>query len=402
MVSRNWPCVTLRQLIRSAQPGFASGERDRDGIIQLRMNNVTTNGNLDWSSFIRVPASNKQIQKYSLQPDDVLFNSTNSPELVGKTALFQEHKEPVVFSNHFLRLRTNENKLDPQYLARWLTKQWQLRVFEKYCTQWVNQATVRKDDLLSLKILLPPLDEQKRIAAILSKADRLRQLRRYAGELSDGYLQSVFLEMFGDPVSNPRGWQKIPLRKLGEVQGGLQLSSQRKRLDQEAPYLRVANVYRSRLELSEVKTLRLTAAEFERTKLSTGDVLIVEGHGNINEIGRSAIWDGTVPNCVHQNHLIRVRVNSKLIVNVYLDRYINSSFGKNYFKRSSNTTSGLNTIGTSTVKQLPVVLPPLELQQKFTCVVQNYERLRAQQRESARQAEQLFQSLLHAAFRGEL
>lgn len=192
MTTHNLPQIPLAKLIRSAQPGFAIGERANNGVIQLRMNNVTTDGNLDWSNFIRVPATQKQIEKYSLQAGDVLFNSTNSPELVGKTTFFQGHKESITFSNHFLRLRVDEKKLNPQYLARWLTKQWQLKVFRRYCTQWVNQASVRKDDLLSLEIPLPPLDEQQRIAAILSKADRLRRLRRYAQSLSDGYLRRVF------------------------------------------------------------------------------------------------------------------------------------------------------------------------------------------------------------------
>jgi type I restriction enzyme S subunit len=108
------------------------------------MNNVTTKGNLDWTSFIRVPASEKQVRKYSLRPGDVLFNSTNSSDLVGKTAAFDGHSEPIVFSNHFVRLRTDETKLDPQYLARWLTFTWQQRVFESLCTKWVNQAPCEK------------------------------------------------------------------------------------------------------------------------------------------------------------------------------------------------------------------------------------------------------------------
>jgi type I restriction enzyme S subunit len=177
--SSKLPTVSLSKIIHSAQSGFASGERAIDGVIQIRINNVTTDGNLDWTNFIRVPTTEGQVKKYQLQPGDVLFNHTNSPELVGKTTTFQGHNEPVVFSNHFIRLRVNESKLDAQYLARWLTKQWQLRVFESLCTRWVNQAAVRKEDLLALEIPLPPLDDQKRIAAILAKADRLRRLRHY-------------------------------------------------------------------------------------------------------------------------------------------------------------------------------------------------------------------------------
>jgi len=400
--SSGWQLVPLGQVIASAQSGFASGARDPNGVIQMRMNNVTTDGSLDWTSFIRVPATPKQLAKYRLQPGDVLFNATNSPELVGKTTAFSGHAEPVVFSNHFVRLRVDGKRLDPWYLARWLTHQQQQRVFENLCTQWVNQASVRKDDLLSLRIPLPPLPEQKRIAAILAKADRLRRLRRTARDLNDTYLQSVFLEMFGDPVSNPMGWEMKKLGTLGEVQGGLQLSRKRDTLELKAPYLRVANVYRDELDLSEIKMIGLTPNEFERVKLQKGDLLIVEGHGNINEIGRSALWDGSIENCVHQNHLIRMRVFPEFAHSIYLSRYINSSGGRDYFKRASHTTSGLNTISTGTVKSCPVPLPPLPLQREFAHIVHKFERLRAQQREAQRQAEHLFQTLLHRAFREEL
>ena len=214
-----WPSEALDDLLCDAQSGFASGERASDGVIQLRMNNVSTDGTLNLADMLRVPASKAQVAKYRLLPGDVLFNSTNSPELVGKTTIFHGYPEPVVFSNHFLRLRVDRGKLDPRYLARWFTHQWNQRVFQGLCTQWVNQAAVRKDDLLALQVPLPPLPEQQRIAAILERADRLRRLRRYALELSEGYLQAVFVEMFGDPVRNPKGWPIFRFDQACELVG---------------------------------------------------------------------------------------------------------------------------------------------------------------------------------------
>jgi type I restriction enzyme, S subunit len=402
VTNRGWSVVSLGELVREAQSGFASGERAANGVVQLRMNNVTTDGTLDWGNVLRVPTSQQEIKKYRLEIGDVLFNSTNSPELVGKTALFKGYPEPVVFSNHFVRLRVDEAQSDPRYLAYWLVAQRNQGVFQGLCTQWVNQAAVRKEDLLLLQIPLPPLPEQQRIAGILARADRLRRLRRYALELSDGYLQAVFVEMFGDPVRNPKGWRIAELGDIGEVQGGLQLSSRRAELALQAPYLRVANAYRDRLDLSEIKMIGLTPDELERLTLQPGDLLLVEGHGNIDEIGRCAIWDGSVPGCVHQNHLIRVRIKQSLASSVYVSRYLNGDAGRSYFRDTSNTTSGLNTISTGIVKRCPVLLPPRSQQKRFACVVQEHERLRAQQREALRQAEQLFGALLGRAFRGEL
>jgi type I restriction enzyme S subunit len=127
----DWPAIPLGQLLVEVQSGFASGERAVKGTIQMRMNNVTVEGNLDWTSITRVPATQGQIIKYRLRSGDVLFNSTNSPELVGKTAVFNGYSEPVVFSNHFIRMRVEPTKLDPCYLARWITNLWNRRVFEK-------------------------------------------------------------------------------------------------------------------------------------------------------------------------------------------------------------------------------------------------------------------------------
>ena len=166
---KGWRWVKLGDVIAEAQPGFASGERDPEGVVQLRMNNVDTRGNLIWDEFIRVPAEPATIAKYQLVKDDVVFNNTNSTELVGKSAFFSGFSEPVVYSNHFTRLRVASDKLDPRYLAAWLLLQWQSRVFENLCNRWIGQSAVKSDKLLALEIPLPPLPEQQRIAAVLNE-----------------------------------------------------------------------------------------------------------------------------------------------------------------------------------------------------------------------------------------
>src|SRR5213594_3923715 len=164
-----WRCVPLGDVIAEAKPGFATGARNSKGVVQLRMNNVDTRGNMVWEEFTRVPAEEAVVSEYQLRPGDVLFNNTNSVELVGKSALFLGFREPVVYSNHFTRLRVLPQQLDPYYLAAWLLQQWQLKVFENTCNRWIGQSAIKNDKLLALEIPLPPLEEQKRIAAILNE-----------------------------------------------------------------------------------------------------------------------------------------------------------------------------------------------------------------------------------------
>ncbi len=380
--SSEWQLIPLRRVMKSAQSGFASGARDVEGVIQLRMNNVTTDGTLDWTSFIRVPASEKQLDKYRLRRGDVLFNSTNSPNLVGKTAMFVGYTEPVVFSNHFVRLRVDDTKLEPRYLACWLTYRQQQRFFESICTQWVNQAAVRKDDLLSLQLPLPPLPEQKRIAAILAKADRLRRLRRYARDLSDTYLQSVFLEMFGDPVSNPMGWPTAEIQEITESLDQRRIpieASIRKFRRGEYPYYGASGIIDY-----------IDDYIFDEETL-----LVAEDGANLRARVTPIAFKVSGKYWVN-NHAHVLRMTERVNID-FLCQVLNATDLEPYV-----TGTAQPKLTATKLKRISVILPPVPLQQHFAHIVHKFERLRAQQREAERQAEHLFQTLLHRAFRGEL
>lgn len=183
--------------------------------MQVRMNNVTTRGTFDWSTGVRVPAGGAAVRTFQLHPGDVLFNNTNSTELVGKSALFSGLDEPVVYSNHFTRLRTSTS-LSPAFLALWLQHQWRERVFEAICNRWIGQSAVQRDKLLALHLALPPLAEQRRIAAILTEQMDAVERARIAAEaqlnaaraLPAAYLHAVF------GSEEARRWPKT---RLGHV-----------------------------------------------------------------------------------------------------------------------------------------------------------------------------------------
>jgi type I restriction enzyme S subunit len=399
---KHWRMGKLGDVIVDARPGFACGEDVEDGIIHFRMNNVTREGTIDWSKIRRVPRERKRIEELHVQPGDLLFNSTSSPELVGKCTVFPGNSEPVTFSNHFHRLRPDHTRADSRFIRRWITLQWSRGVFEGMCRQWVNQATVTKDGLLGLKIPLPPLAEQRRIAEVLDRAEALRAKRRAALAQLDSLTQSLFLDLFGDPATNPKGWPVSRVGEVADVQGGLQVTTARKNLPNEVPYLRVANVYRGFLNLTEIKTIRATDAEIARTKLVKDDLLIVEGHGNPAEIGRGALWDGSIVGCIHQNHIIRARFGSAKVVPLYACEYLNSPGGRRHLLRAGKTTTGLNTISVSEVRGTPVTLPPIPLQREFARRVTAVEALKTAQRASLAELDALFATLQHRAFRGEL
>ena len=238
-------------------------------------------------------------------------------------------------------------------------------------------AAIKQKDLKSLPIHLPPLDEQRQIVSILNRVAKIERLQKQAQERLSEFIPALFIKMFGDPATNPMGWERATLGELSQVQGGLQVTRKRKVHPLETPYLRVANVLRNRLDLREVKSMRVNEKELTRIQLMRGDLLIVEGHGNPSEIGRVAIWDGSIFDCVHQNHLIRVRLDRSMMLPEFACSYLNSLPGRQHLIRSGKTTSGLNTITTSNVKSCMIFTPPIRLQTLFAHFVADAHRLTA-------------------------
>ena len=315
---------------------------------------------------------------------------------IGKVAVAGED---LSFSQDITALLTDPKRIDTTYLAQYLRTQ--QAHFER-ASRGATIKGIAREVVEQLVVPLPPLPEQRRIAEVLDRAETLRAQRRQALAQLDALAEAIFLDMFGDPVSNPKRWPKVELGELGQVQGGLQLSAARGSLPLVVPYLRVANVHRDRLDLTEIKRFHATPAEAERTRLEAGDVLIVEGHGNPDEIGRCALWDGSVPGCSHQNHLIRLRPNRSTALPMFISRFLNSAGGRRGLLSASNTTSGLNTISVSKVRSSPALLPPLAIQQSFTARLAQLSTLSSNHQRSLASLNTLFTSLQHRAFRGEL
>ncbi|WP_395598017.1 restriction endonuclease subunit S [Pseudomonas sp. A1437] len=304
-------------------------------------------------------------------------------------------------STEFHVIRPNSERLDSRYLFHFL-RQKSIRLDGALkMTGSAGHRRVPASFFSGLKILVPPIVEQRRISSILDKVRSLISKRYLCLRLLDLLCLSFMEEVFSE-AEEKDSWMDVVVGDVSEVQGGLQVTSARKSNSKEAPYLRVANVYRGFLDLGEVKKIRVTDAELTRTLLETGDVLIVEGHGNPEEVGRCALWDGTVDGCTHQNHLIRARFDVQKVLPRFACDYLNSSRGRRHLFRAGKTTSGLNTISVSDVRSAPLLIPPLAIQQQYLNRTEIIDAIRLQNREHLAELEVLFTSLQHRAFRGEL
>jgi len=236
----------------------------------------------------------------------------------------------------------------------------------------------------------------------LEQADRLRRARRYALELSDTVLPAAFLELFGDLPQNDHHWPFVELETHAEIVSGVAKGQKYgDRETVEVPYLRVANVQAGYLDLSEIKTIRALPSDVESLRLKAGDIVMTEG-GDFDKLGRGAIWPGGIGNCIHQNHIFRVRLDSAKLLPTFFSAFLHSAAAKNYFLRCSKQTTNLASINMTQLRGMPVPLPPLVKQQHFAALVTRCEHSRANRREALRQADHFFRSALHRAFRSSL
>lgn len=291
------------------------------------------------------------------------------------------------------------DRADAGYVRHWLLSPPGQRAMTGV-TVGTTRASLNIGTLRKVQIPLPPLAEQRRIAAILDKADAIRRKHAQATRVAGELLRGVFLDLFGDPVVNERGWPARQLIDVAEIGSGIMKGRDFGSHDVvDLPYLRVANVQDGYLDLDEIKTITVRSDEIEKYRLMAGDVLMTEG-GDYDKLGRGAIWRAQIPDCVHQNHIYRIRPRAGVLVPEYLSALGGSQYGKRYFMSCAKQTTGIATINKTQLGRFPVLLPPLELQRKYARLVQQQEAALERVASAAASADSLHSSIQRIMFNG--
>ena len=223
-----------------------------------------------------------------LKEGDILVSSANSWNLVGKCSWIPKLPWKTTFGGFVSVLRPKPEQVEPRYLFRWFSSGRIQATLRSFGQQTTNISNLNIERCLRLPIPLPPLPEQRRIADILDRADALRPKRRAALVQLDTLTQSIFLEMFGKPNTNDRGWPVSKVGDAGRVQLGRQRSPKYQTGAYTRPYVRVANIYEDEIDLSDVLSMDFDDKDFSSYKLQHGDILLNEGQST-ELVGRPAI-----------------------------------------------------------------------------------------------------------------
>lgn len=228
---------------------------------------------------------------------------------------------------------------------------------------------IKLGNLTEAHIPLPPLDKQRKIMAVLDKVSGLNAKRRQQLDKLDELVKSRFIELFGDMFLNTMRWNEQPLESMADIVSGITKGRKIKEQSMiKVPYMSVSNVKDGYIDWTTVKTIEATEQEIEQYRLLPDDVLMTEG-GDPDKLGRGAIIKEPLENCIHQNHIFRVRLNESMILPDFFAEYLKHQKSKRYFLGCAKQTTGIASINMRQLKALPVLLPPLELQEQFVTFV---------------------------------
>lgn len=333
--------------------------------------------------------------KYAFDENDILYSKIR-PNL-NKVALPSFRG---ICSADIYPIRPRDGKVDRQYLAHVLRSAEFVSFTSKHSTR-TNIPKINREALLSYEIALPLLPEQKRIAAILDKADAIRCKRQQSQDCATDLTLSLFYSMFGDPASNSKGFD---VATIGDhtttVTSGVTPTGGSTVYLTDGPYfIRSQNVLMNRLDLSDAACLPLDIHEsMARTKVQIGDVLL-----NITgaSIGRVAWVDSLDREANVNQHVCIIRLDREQFRPEYLSFCVSTPFGQNTINRTQSGASrqGLNH---QQVRGLQIPKPPITLQTEFARRLAAIRKLESKLSDATKDDTALFSSLVQRAFRGEL
>lgn len=381
----------------------AKDEQRTKGHPVLKIRDVSELGTFrgPFESFVDSELAEKHAQKKVCAGDTLILNAAHNADYVAsKTFRASPASFGALATGEWLIVRPNSQVLDPSFANHWInTRHTRLQLREL-----VNGIHLYPKDVARLKIPLPPLPEQRRIAAILDQADTLRTQRRAALAQLDSLTQSLFLDMFGDAETEE--WPLSTIANIADEQNGSirtgPFGSQllhSEFVDEGVAVLGIDNAVANEFRWGERRFI--TQAKYRQLRRYTvrpSDVLITI----MGTCGRCAVVPNDVPVAINTKHLCCITVDQKKCLPLFLHAYfLRHSTARKYLEQTAKGAimAGLNM---GIIKAMPVALPPLPLQQTFATRVQAIEALKAQHRAALAEADALFAALQQRAFAGGL
>lgn len=401
-MSATWPTVALAEVLSPAVR-----ERQVDPSAEYPLLGVRLAGQGPFHRETVLGTQTSAARLYEVKAGDFIYSRLFAWR--GAFGLIEPELDGHFVSNEFPTFTPIDERIDPKYLRYWFRLPDVLRRVEADCSGStpLTRNRYKEQYFFALKIPLPPLDEQRRIVSrieeLAAKVGEARGLRTQAMKEVDAVRASAANDLFSD--TNMKGVPVIELEHIAEIRAGVTLG--RKLIGEtiRLPYLRVANVQDGRLDLRVLKEVEIYPDERQKWSLCRGDLLLTEG-GDWDKLGRGTVWQDEVPDCIHQNHIFRVRVDQTRFDPWYVSALMSSPRGKEFFQAASKQTTNLASINQRQLKSFPIFALSLGRQRAILTELETLQAkvqaVESMQTETAAELDAMLPAILDKAFKGEL
>jgi len=345
------------------------------------------------TDFVYVPNIYVKERQFIKKNDVLIAASSGSISIVGKAAAIQSNLN-ASFGAFCKVLRPNKELIDSKYFKYYFETLMYLKTI-RHLAEGANINNLKTEHFNNLQIPLPPLPTQKKIAAILDAADELRQKDKELIAKYDELAQSLFLDMFGDPVTNPFGWEKIKLEELCSIRRGASPRPIKDFVGGNIPWIKIGDGTGTNDIYIDKTKEAITQEGAKKSVILEPGSLIFANCGV--SLGFARII--RIRGCIHDGWLAFENLNEDSIDAIFLLKTLNSV--TDYFRRTAPDGTQPN-LNTSIMKNYEIPVPPIDMQHEFVKSIGMASDLRKQANGVLGKSEELFQSLLQQAFKGEL
>jgi len=384
--------VSIEEIAEKVDYGLTEkAKNEKVGPKFLRITDIQDD-KVNWDTVPYCKCDDKEFEKNKLVVGDIVFARTGAT--TGKSFLVQELDYKAVYASYLIRLRLITDQVLPEFVSYFFKS-------DKYWNQIYADSdgatlpSFNATKLKALKLPLPSLEEQKAIVAKLDRAQRLIDIDKAMLAKYDQLIQSVFLEMFGDPVTNPKGFEKGTIRDIvSETKYGTNKKAHE--TDGEYPVIRMGNLlYNGEWDFSDMKYCDLEEKELPKYLVHKGDVLF--NRTNSKElVGKTGVYREEAP-MAYAGYLVRVRPNEKATSD-YISGYLNCQHGKLVLEHMCKNIVGMANINAQELQDIEILIPPIELQQEYEKKVNEIRGQKSTIDAEINKSQELFSSLVQEVF----
>lgn len=416
VIPADWDYAELGPLLAELRNGLTTSQQKEQGAFAVTRIETISQDRINPAKVGYVNGlTHSQIETYSLRAGDILFSHINSDPQIGRSVVFEGEPPGLLHGMNLLLLRVNESQLNPRFLSYLFVHYRAAGIFVKFASRAVNQSSINQGKLKSLRIFLPPLTEQHRIAAVLNTIQDAIAAQEDVIAAAKEFKRSLMHRLFTvgpgrEPAPTketeigeiPAHWDQ---KRIEEICTLLQYgTSQRCEIRAAGlPVLRIPNIENGAISLAELKYSEFAAKDIDNFLLRPGDLLFVRTNGRREYAGRCAVYEGRPERALYASYLIRAQFPEDVALPRFVQAFASMPAGARQLSgRAIETADGKFNINTETIRTVAMPVPPIDEQQQIVDQFQIADAKIAAEEDRLTALQALFKSMLHQLMTGQI